>query len=480
MKRKLIKGQLGAALPAINNTLGVNGLTNDAFSSLVGDTGLAGNVLGQITKTPGLMDKAGALMSKANDFLSGSGSDLIEKAGSLIGSQLGNITQGALSKLAGSGIGSVISGAVSNLGGKAGNLLTSLGGDKIGNLLSKVGGSTSGGISPNVASLASIGMDLGAKALGFKAQKDTNYGLRNTISGAVMAFNPAAGLGMKAMSMINEAAGTSVNQYNKAQRDFAGVNKLENIGNQVLGTALSFSPLGLLTGLRKNTNDSVMSQEFQEEGANSWAGSYTDAQTAQTMGNKNYLFGRNKTNKAIDESNRQVADATAEINKNKPVKTSAPIVSNLYSSQNYNRYSGGNTVTAVGKQGMKLLSREELDAIYAFKKSNVTKLQNGGSILIPEGALHKNKHHIEDVNPELAEDLTKKGIPVVVTDSEGNIEQVAEIESSEIIFEKSLTEKIEALWKDGSDEAAIEAGKLIVDTLFNNCDDNAGLIESVE
>lgn len=348
-------------------------------------------------------------------------------------------------------------------------------------ILSKLGGIAGGNkLSPNAASLISTGMDAVAGLAGFKAQEDTNYNTRNTIANGAMAINPVLGLGMKAMSMINEAAGTSINQYNKAQRDFASVNKLENFGNQTLGTLSSFTPLGLLTAFKKNTADSVMTEEFQEDGSNSWAGTAGEAQIAQTMGNKNYLFGSKKANAAINESNRQIADATAEINKNKPVKASAPIVSNLYSSQNYNRYSGGNTATAVGKQGMKLLSREELDAIYAFKKGDITKFQNGGSILIPEGALHKNKHHMEDINPELAEDLTKKGIPVVVTDSEGNVEQVAEIEQSELIFEKSLTDKIEALWKDGSDEAAIEAGKLIVATLFNNCDDNVGLIDKVE
>jgi hypothetical protein len=56
--------------------------------------------------------------------------------------------------------------------------------------------------------------------------------------------------------------------------------------------------------------------------------------------------------------------------------------------------------------------------------------------LIPEGALHKNKHHIEDVNPDLKGDITEKGIPVI--DKEG--EQVCEIERNEIIFSKELTD----------------------------------------
>ena len=72
---------------------------------------------------------------------------------------------------------------------------------------------------------------------------------------------------------------------------------------------------------------------------------------------------------------------------------------------------------SVGKNGLKLLSKEELAAIYSTKQ-NITKFQEGGSIMIPDGALHAHKHHMEDVNPDLAEDLTSKGIPVV-TESEG-------------------------------------------------------------
>ena len=52
--------------------------------------------------------------------------------------------------------------------------------------------------------------------------------------------------------------------------------------------------------------------------------------------------------------------------------------------------------------------------------------------VIPEGALHAHKHHMEN-----AEDLTKKGIPVV--DNKG--EQQAEIERNEIIFSLEVTKQ---------------------------------------
>lgn len=98
--------------------------------------------------------------------------------------------------------------------------------------------------------------------------------------------------------------------------------------------------------------------------------------------------------------------------------------------------------------------------------------------VIPEGALHKNKHHIENT-----EGLTQKGIPVIDNDGE----QQAEIELDEIIFTLEVTKKLEELhkiYKEGTnkerDEAAIEAGKLLVQEILYNTDDRTGLISKCE
>lgn len=91
--------------------------------------------------------------------------------------------------------------------------------------------------------------------------------------------------------------------------------------------------------------------------------------------------------------------------------------------------------------------------------------------LIPEGALHKNKHHMEHT-----EGLTQKGIPVI--DNSG--EQQAEIELDEIIFTLEVTKKLEELYKEGTDKAAIEAGKLLVKEILFNTDDRTDLIAKCE
>ena len=107
---------------------------------------------------------------------------------------------------------------------------------------------------------------------------------------------------------------------------------------------------------------------------------------------------------------------------------------------------------------------ESTDEIPEFKE--------GGSVnVIPEGALHARKHHME------MDGITKKGIPVV----DNNGTQQAEIERSEVIFRLEVTQEIERLYKiyyseesskKEKDEVALEAGKLLVNEILYNTIDN--------
>ena len=112
-------------------------------------------------------------------------------------------------------------------------------------------------------------------------------------------------------------------------------------------------------------------------------------------------------------------------------------------------------------------SKQEPDKIKETNQKNV----------IPEGALHAHKHHMEN-----AEDLTKKGIPVV----DNNGEQQAEIEREELILSLEVTKQLEDLHKryqgytntqKEKDELAIEAGKLLVYEILHNTEDRTGLIK---
>lgn len=98
----------------------------------------------------------------------------------------------------------------------------------------------------------------------------------------------------------------------------------------------------------------------------------------------------------------------------------------------------------------------------------VEEFKEGGSFnVIPEGALHARLHHMEN-----SENLTKKGIPVVSEKDGGELEQHAEIEKEEIILRLSLTKRLEELVKENTDQAALEAGKILVDEILNNTIDN--------
>lgn len=114
------------------------------------------------------------------------------------------------------------------------------------------------------------------------------------------------------------------------------------------------------------------------------------------------------------------------------------------------------------------------------RMEEVAGFKNGGAVnVIPDGALHAHKHHLENVD-EKFEDVTAKGIPVITEEKGGDIKQHAEVEREEIIFNLEVTKQLEKLMQDGSDEAAIEAGKLLVYEILENTVDNTGLLNTVE
>ena len=107
--------------------------------------------------------------------------------------------------------------------------------------------------------------------------------------------------------------------------------------------------------------------------------------------------------------------------------------------------------------------------------TSIPEFQNGGSInVIPDGALHARKHNMD------VDGITKKGIPVV-SESNGEIEQQAEVEKEELILRLEVTQKLEELEKifysdestqEEKDECALEAGKLLVNEILYNTQDN--------
>ena len=103
----------------------------------------------------------------------------------------------------------------------------------------------------------------------------------------------------------------------------------------------------------------------------------------------------------------------------------------------------------------------ELEELLCKFKPKVDEYKDGGSInVIPGGKLHAHNHNMAEIS-EIYENVTSKGMPVVVYDENGLPEQTAEIETSEVIFRKELTDAIEKLRKSRDQKSEIEAGKLL-------------------
>ena len=137
--------------------------------------------------------------------------------------------------------------------------------------------------------------------------------------------------------------------------------------------------------------------------------------------------------------------------------------------------SGGLNNIRFGKDGFKFL--ESFRIKYTESQKNILKYKDGGKIgeknIIPEGKLHKELHHLD------TEDISRKGIPVILKEGD-KISQVAEIEREELILRLEVTEKLEELYKEDSDKAAIEAGKLLVKEILHNTIDKGKVIKETE
>lgn len=141
---------------------------------------------------------------------------------------------------------------------------------------------------------------------------------------------------------------------------------------------------------------------------------------------------------------------------------------------------------------------EEIKNSLVSKPVEIVKAQNGAKLeqievseesnVIPSGAMHKNKNHLDL-------DITEKGIPVItveddsaetfeeIKEQEDTLVQHAEVEEAEIIFNKELTIFIENLrkqWheKDKKDDnICLEAGMRLAKEIIENTEDNADVTE---
>lgn len=255
------------------------------------------------------------------------------------------------------------------------------------------------------------------------------------------------------------------------------------------------TPLGLVNAIGAKKADTITkdNEAFEQVGS-SYGGTQATVDDALTKSGKKYGL---LSGKARNKANQQIHNAQMQQSKMSNIADEAQMAfaaSNnpLIGLGTQLQLNGGyqqSTVRA-GKSGLKM-DREFAKRVIKLSNGKKAKkiqeevrmeagFKNGGAVnVIPDGALHAHKHHLEDVDGKF-EEVTTKGIPVITEEKGGDIKQHAEVEREEIIFNLDVTKQLEKLMQDGSDEAAIEAGKLLVHEILENTVDNTGLLKTVE
>lgn len=294
--------------------------------------------------------------------------------------------------------------------------------------------------------------DMGAAALGAE-KNDTMDSIYDTASDVASQFGPiGAGIGfaIDAWNFLDKSLGKAFTNE-KLQRGFAG-----NTGSQSYtdfsteGKTLRLTQLGAQDRLLKQRDAKAL-------------------QFAKAMGNVT-------SNKQAVQARSQAAD---NINTKFQNRRAGGVSGSLLTAKNGGTLKSIKTVISKVNRSNILNSKTLQNIVIEQDKEDIKMFKDGGAV-IPSGALHKNKHHLKEIDQSLNKNITSKGIPVITIEDGGEIKQHAEIEKEEIILSLSLTKQIEKLWKEGTEEAAIEAGKLFTKALMEDTEDNVGLIEKVQ
>jgi hypothetical protein len=271
-------------------------------------------------------------------------------------------------------------------------------------------------------------------------------------------------------------------KMSNAQKNIAGFDTGLNLAADVipgiglLGAA-AIKGLNVLGGSAIKSSNRMKSYQVNSDVASSGAFTGTGFGANQAMQTKNMfgsaglagkLGGGKRANNEIAKSQIAQNQASGVINQSKNAFENMTSSAGMFDTRTENRLNGFNTNNLrMGKAGMKI----------DFKKI-VSKFKKGGSLeknVILDGVLHARKHDIFKKKEYKDAEITHKGIPVITKDG-GTIEQHAEVEVGEIVLHKSLTKKLEELYKLGTDEAAIEAGKLLTKEILKNTKDKNKVI----
>lgn len=358
-----------------------------------------------------------------------------------------------------------------------------------------------GGLNIGVQALNMVdNMTMGNKNFG--AQSEAIDSAVHATSGALMkSGNPyamAAGAALEVANFATKATGQTVQGFDVDINNsgYGNIGHMESKSNRDFLGALG---LGGLFGDKK-IEDQLIDRNLQAQMALKAADISQDIQFEQEarMNSVTDIIKQNEIALAggVDTS-VLVAKKGAKIeklkdflkNKKEPEKVTPK---NIYLKITTDQLSGDTPITIQGKEYL-IVPVEEAKS----SEGKVVKAKNGAKLknievseqqsIIPEGTLHKNKHHLD------VEGVTKKGIPVItveddsaetledIKEQEDTIVQHAEIESQEVIYNKELTDYVEDSlkeWEESKEDSIlIEVGKRICKELLFNTEDPDNLIK---
>lgn len=336
------------------------------------------------------------------------------------------------------------------------------------------GDTSSNNIFGNIFSKEGLNNFFSKKNLNFLGKQFLNSGIPNT-----------------GLDMINNQLFNSTNYSDLSKGIYQGANLVGNTIGGPTGLLIKGGST-LLTGVDKMLGKK--SKEFNADNqilANT-NGGYDGTvnfiqKTAQNAGKRYSLTNgsaRREQNRNADKASnfQTILGRIQNINFDQAAMAS----NNLPSINYFNSINGDYQphLAYINKKGGKLESVENIEFSPIEDFEPIIELYKDGGTLessqknvIPEGALHARKHHMEN-----DKNITKKGIPVIDNDNQ----QQAEIELNEIIFNYDTTKKLEKLYSEyyqedtknqRKEELAIEAGKLLVYEILHNTNDRTGLIK---
>lgn len=300
---------------------------------------------------------------------------------------------------------------------------------------------------------------------------DTQEAVRSGVYSAVSmipGWGPLISAGLQLTDGLGKMVGTQMSNISKDAAEDAGLSR--GFNNVVASVPLVGSLMGAFA---KKTDEFEIDRDRLAGVGSAYDMSTFDS--AEDLSGGKFLGQGRKVNQFIAEQNRKRDIMIGISDTAKMRKEGASTAAADLAQQNKNKYNGltGGQMT-IGQEGMKIPNLSwARNILYKYQKGG--KLGNPGmeSNVIVDGAYHAHKNHLDEIAPEIGE-VTPKGIPVVATDESGNSQQIAEIEVGELVLTKDLTDKLEELYKDGSDEAAIQAGMLFANEIINNTVDNKG------